>query len=137
METLRDILVDCDGLAATMNACLLTAFMERTGRTSDTIDVLAVGAPPPGEPPLALREIEDPGHPRVVSSRGRRDEVRGGPRTAACSSWDAGSRGGWRSRSRWTRTYDTGDWGARWCARHGSSAGGEPVWAPGLGGERP
>lgn len=73
-ETLRA--VDCDGLAATMNARFLTAFMDRTGRASDTIDVLTVGAPLPGEPPLTLREIEDPGHPRVVSSRRRRDDVR-------------------------------------------------------------
>ncbi|MFF0159519.1 GNAT family N-acetyltransferase [Streptomyces sp. NPDC005263] len=68
--------VDCDGLAATMNARFLSAFMERTGRTSDTIDVLTVGLPLSGEPPLTLREIEDPGHPRVVSSRRRRDDVR-------------------------------------------------------------
>ncbi|GCB45898.1 hypothetical protein SNL152K_3194 [Streptomyces sp. NL15-2K] len=73
-ETLRA--VDCDALAATMNARFLAALMDRTGRRSDTIDVMTVGAPLPGEPPLALREIDDPAHPRVVSSRERRDDVR-------------------------------------------------------------
>ncbi|AVH56369.1 MULTISPECIES: GNAT family N-acetyltransferase [Streptomyces] len=68
--------VGCDALAATMNARFLAAFMERTGRTTDTIDVMTVGSPLPGEPPLALTEIDDPGHPRVVSSRRRRDDVR-------------------------------------------------------------
>ncbi|MGI5136807.1 N-acetyltransferase family protein [Streptomyces sp. CA-106110] len=67
---------DCDALAATMNARFLAAFMERTGRRSDTIDVLMVGSPLPGEPPLTLKEIDDPAHPRVVSSLRRRDEVR-------------------------------------------------------------
>lgn len=68
--------VDCDALAASMNARFLAAFMERTGRGSDTIDVMTVGAPLPGEPPLALTKIDDPDHPRVVSSRKRRDDVR-------------------------------------------------------------
>ncbi|MFI6489737.1 GNAT family N-acetyltransferase [Streptomyces sp. NPDC050564] len=68
--------VDCDALAAPMNARFLAALMERTGRASDTIDVLTVGSPLPGEPPLELKEIHDPDHPRVVSSRRRRDDVR-------------------------------------------------------------
>src|SRR5918996_315235 len=42
-ETLRA--VDCDALAATMNARFLAALMDRTGRRSDTIDVMTVGAP--------------------------------------------------------------------------------------------
>ncbi|MFC3575470.1 GNAT family N-acetyltransferase [Streptomyces yaanensis] len=67
---------DCDTLAATMNARFLTALMERTRRRTDTIDVLVVGSPLPGRPPLPLAEIVDPGHPRVVSSRKRRDDVR-------------------------------------------------------------
>ncbi|GAA5212314.1 GNAT family N-acetyltransferase [Streptomyces thinghirensis] len=65
-----------DPLAATMNARFLTAFMERTGRTTDTIDVLLTGAPLPGRPGIALTEVADPGHPRVVSARRRRDDVR-------------------------------------------------------------
>ncbi|WP_454337987.1 N-acetyltransferase family protein [Streptomyces glaucescens] len=73
-DTLRAL--DCDPLAATMNARFLSALMERTGRGMDTVDVMTVGDPLPGEPSLALREIRDPGHPRVVSSLRRRDGVR-------------------------------------------------------------
>ncbi|WDV54694.1 GNAT family N-acetyltransferase [Streptomyces coeruleorubidus] len=67
---------DCDRLAATMNARFLTALMDRTGRTSDTVDVLLTGAALPGAPSVALAEIDDPGHPRVESARLRRDDVR-------------------------------------------------------------
>jgi hypothetical protein len=72
--TLRAL--DCDALAATMNARFLAALMDRTGRGSDTIDVMTVASALPGGPPLPLTEIDDPGHPRVASSRRRRDEVR-------------------------------------------------------------
>ncbi|MFE0453169.1 GNAT family N-acetyltransferase [Streptomyces sp. NPDC058914] len=68
--------VECDGLAASMNPRFLAAFMERTGRTSETVDAMLVGTPLPGEPPLALTEVEDAGHPRAVYARRRRDEVR-------------------------------------------------------------
>jgi GNAT superfamily N-acetyltransferase len=68
--------VDCDALAATMNPRFLAAFMQRTGRSNDTIDLMSVAPPLPGAPPLALTEIRDPGHPRVASSRKRRDDVR-------------------------------------------------------------
>ncbi|MEU1413445.1 GNAT family N-acetyltransferase [Streptomyces sp. NPDC049097] len=74
LGTLRGI--ECDALAATMNARFLAAFMARTGRTTDTVDVLVVGSAQAGEPPLPLRRIDDPGHPRVVASRRRRDDVR-------------------------------------------------------------
>ncbi|MFI8088577.1 GNAT family N-acetyltransferase [Streptomyces sp. NPDC086080] len=67
---------DCDALAATMNVRFLAAFTERTGRRTDTIDVMTVAEPLPGGPPPALEEIGDPGHPRVVSARRRRDDVR-------------------------------------------------------------
>ncbi|WP_435863015.1 N-acetyltransferase family protein [Streptomyces massasporeus] len=67
---------ECDALAATMNARFLTALMDRTGRTSDTVDVLLTGAALPGEPPVALTEVDDPGHPRAVSAMRRRDGVR-------------------------------------------------------------
>ncbi|WP_186778591.1 GNAT family N-acetyltransferase [Streptomyces salinarius] len=66
----------CDPLAATMNARFLTAFGERTGRVTDTIDVLLTGTPLPGQPEVALTEVADPGHPRVVAARRRRDGVR-------------------------------------------------------------
>ncbi|MFE2579040.1 GNAT family N-acetyltransferase [Streptomyces sp. NPDC059378] len=68
--------MDCDALAAPMNARFLAALLERTGRRHDTIDLLLVGSPLPGEPALSLTEIEDPDHPRVVTSRRRRDDVR-------------------------------------------------------------
>ena len=68
--------VPCDPLAATMNPRFLAAFMERTGRSNDTIDLLSVGTPLPGPPALALTELADPGHPRVAGSRKRRDGVR-------------------------------------------------------------
>ncbi|MER5381393.1 GNAT family N-acetyltransferase [Streptomyces sp. NPDC002688] len=68
--------VPCDALAATMNPRFLAAFMERTGRSNDTIDLLSVGTPLPGPPDLALTELDDPGHPRVAGSRKRRDDVR-------------------------------------------------------------
>ncbi|MFE9095346.1 GNAT family N-acetyltransferase [Streptomyces sp. NPDC007264] len=74
----RDTLgsVGCDALAATMNPRFLEAFMRRTGRTHDTIDLLAVAAPLPGDPPLALTAADDPGHDRVARARRRRDAVR-------------------------------------------------------------
>jgi GNAT superfamily N-acetyltransferase len=68
--------VDCDALAAPMNPRFLAAFAERTGRTAETIDAMLVAAPLPGAAPLALEEIADAGHSRVVYARGRRDEVR-------------------------------------------------------------
>ncbi|MFI6943265.1 GNAT family N-acetyltransferase [Streptomyces sp. NPDC050418] len=68
--------LDCDALAATMNPLFLAAFMERTGRRTDTIDLMTVATALPGEPPLPLREIEDQDHPRVAYARKRRDDVR-------------------------------------------------------------
>src|SRR4051794_39318085 len=65
-----------DPLAATMNARFLTALLDRTGRTTDTIDLLTVAPALPGPPPLRLREIDDPGHPRVRRARVHRDDVR-------------------------------------------------------------
>ncbi|MFJ8946624.1 GNAT family N-acetyltransferase [Streptomyces sp. NPDC102395] len=73
-ETLAAL--DCDALAATMNPLFLAAFMERTGRACETVDALLVGPPLPGEPALALKEIEDAEHPRVRYARRRRDDVR-------------------------------------------------------------
>lgn len=67
--------LDCDVLAATMNPLFLAAFLERTGRTAETIDAVLVGPPLPGGPRLDLRET-DVAHPRVAYARTRRDEVR-------------------------------------------------------------
>ncbi|MEZ0066926.1 GNAT superfamily N-acetyltransferase [Streptacidiphilus sp. MAP12-20] len=68
--------LDCDELAATMNPRFLAAMLTRTGRSTDTIDLLTVASWLPGRPPLELREIEDPDHPRVARARKRRDGVR-------------------------------------------------------------
>ncbi|MFE2260766.1 GNAT family N-acetyltransferase [Streptomyces griseosporeus] len=67
--------LDCDPLAATMNPRFLAAFLDRTGRTAETIDAVLVADPLPGRPPLALREIGSD-HPRVAYARARRDGVR-------------------------------------------------------------
>lgn len=66
----------CDALAAAMNPRFLAALLDRSGRHTDTIDLLTVAAPLAGKPPVALREIDDPGHPRVLRALGRRDDVR-------------------------------------------------------------
>ncbi|GAA1534721.1 hypothetical protein GCM10009827_061090 [Dactylosporangium maewongense] len=42
----------------------------------DTIDLLTVAAPLPGDPPVRLRELTDPDHPRVRRALHHRDEVR-------------------------------------------------------------
>ncbi|MEU9924269.1 GNAT family N-acetyltransferase [Streptomyces griseoluteus] len=68
--------VDCDPLVAPMNPVFLASLMARTGRRAETVDALLLGVPLPGRPALALREIEDVGHPRVRYARGRRDAVR-------------------------------------------------------------
>ncbi|MEV2256456.1 GNAT family N-acetyltransferase [Streptomyces sp. NPDC050147] len=70
--------LDCDALAATMNPVFLAAFLERTGRATDTTDLLTVADALPGgpDPALGLREIDDPDHPRVARARKRRDDVR-------------------------------------------------------------
>ncbi|MEV0528985.1 GNAT family N-acetyltransferase [Streptomyces sp. NPDC050439] len=70
--------LDCDPLAATMNPRFLAAFLDRTGRVTDTTDLLTVADTLPGapDPALDLREIDDPDHPRVTRARKRRDDVR-------------------------------------------------------------
>ncbi|KPI01912.1 hypothetical protein OV450_4802 [Actinobacteria bacterium OV450] len=68
--------VECDALAASMHPRFLGALLDRTGRTTDTIDLLTVAGPLPGDPPLELREVSDPDHPRVRRALRRRDDVR-------------------------------------------------------------
>ncbi|MFF7353116.1 GNAT family N-acetyltransferase [Streptomyces filipinensis] len=74
----RDTLasLDCDALAAAMNPRFLAAFLARTGRSTDTVNLLTVAGSLPGDPPVELRELTDPNHPRVHSARARRDDVR-------------------------------------------------------------
>lgn len=73
-ETLAAL--DCDALAATMHPRFLAGMLERTGRTTDTVILLTVADSLPGEPPISLRELTDPDHPRVTAARKRRDDVR-------------------------------------------------------------
>jgi GNAT superfamily N-acetyltransferase len=68
--------LDCDGLAATMNPRFLAALLDRTGRSTDTIDLLTVASSLPGPPPLRLTEGPDAGHTRAGRARRRRDDVR-------------------------------------------------------------
>ena len=65
-----------DALGATMNPHFLCALLARTGRRTNTIDLLTVADALPGAPGLPLRAIEDPDHPRVVRARKYRDDVR-------------------------------------------------------------
>ncbi|MFE0643557.1 GNAT family N-acetyltransferase [Streptomyces sp. NPDC058877] len=65
-----------DPLAASMHPRFLAALLGRTGRRMDTIDLLTVADTLPGPPPLELREIDDPTHPRVARALAFRDEVR-------------------------------------------------------------
>lgn len=65
----------CDPLAATMNPVFLAALLTRTGRHTETIDLLTVAPALPGPPPLPLTE-QDQDHPRVRRARSRRDDVR-------------------------------------------------------------
>ncbi|GHG04168.1 MULTISPECIES: GNAT family N-acetyltransferase [Streptomyces] len=65
-----------DPLAASMNPAFLVALMARTGLHMNTIDLLTVADRLPGAPPLELREIEDPEHPRVARALKFRDDVR-------------------------------------------------------------
>ncbi|WP_392672689.1 GNAT family N-acetyltransferase [Streptomyces sp. LN785] len=65
-----------DPLAATMNPHFLSALLARTGRHMNTIDLLTAASALPGGPEIALREIQDPEHPRVARAMKFRDEVR-------------------------------------------------------------
>ncbi len=120
---------DCDRLAATMNARFLAALMDRTGRTSDTIDVLLTGAALPGEPPLALTEIDDPGHPRVVSARRRRDDVRVWAAEGGVLVLGRGVAGRWEVAVEVDEGARQRGLGRRLVAAARHLAGGAPVWA--------
>ncbi|MEU6275556.1 GNAT family N-acetyltransferase [Streptomyces populi] len=68
--------LDCDALAAAMNPRFLAAFLERTGRSNDTVDLMSVAAPLPGPAPLPLEEVDALTRPRAVTAQKRRDGVR-------------------------------------------------------------
>lgn len=114
--------LECDGLAASMNPRFLAALLDRTGRTTDTIDLLTVAASLPGDPPLELRQIADPDHPRVRRALRRRDDVRVWAADGECSSSAAAWPGAGRRRSRWTRPSATGVWAGSWPAPHAISS---------------
>jgi hypothetical protein len=65
-----------DALAASMSPRFLAAFLDRTGRSADTIDLLTVASALPGDPPVELRRIDDQDLPRVRRARRHRDDVR-------------------------------------------------------------
>lgn len=104
--------LDCDALATAMNPRFHSAFLDRTGRTTDTIDLLTVAAALPGapDPRLELREIDDPDHPgwRGPASAATTCAC-GRPQAAAFWSSAVASRGAGRRRSRSRRAYVTGD----------------------------
>ncbi|MFF8772225.1 GNAT family N-acetyltransferase [Kitasatospora sp. NPDC015120] len=63
-------------LAAPLCPPFLSAFARRTGRLNGTIDLLTVADRLPGAPPLAVAEVADREHPRVVRALCHRDDVR-------------------------------------------------------------
>ncbi|MCP2356461.1 GNAT superfamily N-acetyltransferase [Nonomuraea thailandensis] len=63
-------------LSAPLNPPFLRDLEERTGRRVDTIDMLALGGPCAGDPPIDLAEVTDAAHPRVRRAHRRRAEVR-------------------------------------------------------------
>ncbi|WP_253804117.1 GNAT family N-acetyltransferase [Kitasatospora paracochleata] len=65
-----------DALAAPLSPHVLVALAARTGRTLGNTDLLTVADRLPGEPPVALREITDREHPRIVRALAFRDDVR-------------------------------------------------------------
>lgn len=114
--------IDCDALAATMNPRFLAALLDRTGRGTDTIDLLTVAGPLPGAPGLELVEATDPDHPRVRRALRRRDDIRVWTADGESSSWAAVSRAAGRRRSRWTRGYATAGWAGNWPAPPATSS---------------
>ncbi|MFB7867695.1 GNAT family N-acetyltransferase [Streptomyces sp. NPDC056069] len=65
-----------DPLVASMTPRFHAALMARTGRYVNAVDLMTVAGALPGEPGIALREIEDKEHPRVARALKYRDEVR-------------------------------------------------------------
>lgn len=55
---------------------VLAALAAHTDRGIETVDLLAVAGPLPGEPQLSLTEVFDPDHPRTARAVRHRDDVR-------------------------------------------------------------
>ncbi|MET9572213.1 GNAT family N-acetyltransferase [Streptomyces virginiae] len=127
--------LDCDALAATMNPRFLAALLDRTGRRTDTIDLLTVAGPLPGRPALELRETTDPDHPRVRRALRRRHDVRGWSADGGVLVLGRGVAGRWEAAievDEDVRHRGLGRELAR-AARH-LVPGGQPVWSQQAGG---
>jgi hypothetical protein len=67
--------LDCDPFVAALHPRFLTAFLERTGRSTGVVDLISVARPLAGQPAVALTPVEDTDHPRVVRAHRHRDDV--------------------------------------------------------------
>ena len=63
-------------LSGPLTPRFLQALCERTGRRAHSIDLLCVGTPLPGPPPLDVVPDTDPSHPRIARALQHRDDVR-------------------------------------------------------------
>jgi Acetyltransferase (GNAT) family len=63
-------------LSGPLTPRFLNALCERTGRQAHSVDMLCLGAPLPGPPPLDLTPDADPSHPRIARALQHRDDVR-------------------------------------------------------------
>jgi GNAT superfamily N-acetyltransferase len=68
--------IEADAFAASMNPRFLSALLDRTGRVTDTIDMMTVASWLPGDPPVDLKPDDDQIHPRVRRAHRHRDDVR-------------------------------------------------------------
>ncbi|CAM5282167.1 N-acetyltransferase [Streptomyces avidinii] len=122
--------LDCDALAATMNPRFLAALLDRTGRGTDTIDLLTVAGPLPGDPALKLVEATDADHPRVRRALRRRDGIRVWSADGGVLVLGRGVAGRWEAAievDEGARHHGLGRELAR-AARH-LVPGGQPVWS--------
>jgi hypothetical protein len=104
-------------LGAPMSPGFLGWLGERLGSHPGSLDVVLAAPELGGEPPLALRAVDDPArHPRAArAQRYRRDlRVWTDPEGAGCSLWAGGWPAGARCRSRSTRAGATAAWGGCW-----------------------
>lgn len=106
--------VECDSLAASMHPRFLGALLDRTARTTDTIDLLTVAGALPGDPPLELREVRDPDHPRVRRALRRRDDVRVWAADGGVLVLGRGVAGRWETAIEVDEGSATGAWAGTW-----------------------
>ncbi|GLY01448.1 GNAT family N-acetyltransferase [Actinoplanes sp. NBRC 101535] len=65
-----------DDFAAPTGPAFLGALERRLRLSAGTLDVMLLGTPLPGDPPVALRRIENSRHPRVLRAHHYRTDVR-------------------------------------------------------------